>query len=135
MRRVWVSAWEMQCCGEPFQLGSTVSWTVTAPSPNRTASVLPHQEDTAITDVEGHHFVREEWDGHELHGTVRAIQAVVGRFTRSAAHQQLYEPVPASAILTSLSEADGEESKIPWHPHNELRFVGYLVDVEATDVP
>jgi hypothetical protein len=25
---VWVGSWQMQCCGEPFHLGSQVAWTL-----------------------------------------------------------------------------------------------------------
>ena len=27
---VWVDSWQMQCCGEPFRVGSQVTWTLGA---------------------------------------------------------------------------------------------------------
>ena len=28
MLLVWVDAWQMQCCGDPFAVGSSVEWTL-----------------------------------------------------------------------------------------------------------
>ena len=31
---IWVDGWQMQCCGEPFRLGSQVAWTLRAADPD-----------------------------------------------------------------------------------------------------
>lgn len=31
MLLVWVDAWQMQCCGDPFAVGSRVAWTLSEP--------------------------------------------------------------------------------------------------------
>lgn len=42
--RVFIDDWQMQCCGEPFTVGSTVTWTIFGrggdPSPDSFAAEL-----------------------------------------------------------------------------------------------
>lgn len=46
----------MQCCGDPFEVGSAVSWTVAPPSDRDfLAAVLGTEGAAAIMEIEDHH--------------------------------------------------------------------------------
>jgi hypothetical protein len=100
---VWVDAWQMQCCGEPFRVGARVTWTLRAPDNDRLAMILG--PDVKVDAAEEHHGGVPE-DAPRTTGTVRGIQAV---------H---YGP----AERTEVRSADG------WtKDRGELKFAGYLV--------
>ena len=76
---VWVSAWQMQCCGKPFRIGSRVSWTLAQP------------DGTPLTT-----------------GTVTAISAVHCQYVPSeGTDKRTLYPVPSSAALTPVTSAEG----------------------------
>lgn len=55
--RVWVEAWQIQCCGDAFEVGSKVEWT------------LCEQSDRDwLTSVLGDEFAREITYSEEHHG-------------------------------------------------------------------
>lgn len=49
---LWVDAWQLQCCGEPFRLGSPVAWMVREADPDWLQAVLG-AEATAGVDGAG----------------------------------------------------------------------------------
>jgi hypothetical protein len=129
---IWISGWEMECCGEPFAVGSTVSWNVVTPSDvRRFTAVLGYATASAIEAVESHHGLDDREEQGTVEGVVRSIDAVFCRNEERAASETLY-PVEGSAVRVSLSSAPRTEAA-----PQRLDFVGYLVhlDVFAVHAP
>lgn len=125
-RRVWIDDWQMQCCGEPFAVGSLVTWT-TYPISDRGwfAGFLDDATAAAITDHEDHHCSTDE-RSQVRSGVVRSIDAVFCRYRRRG---NTMSPIEGSGVLLPRTTADGWEGDDP--SDDELRFVGYLVDLGA----
>lgn len=76
--RVWLSGWEWECCGDPFTVGSTVTFSCHPPQGNWFVEQFGADFAASIALVEEHHD-----DGGDdrpvqaLAGTVRSIHAVV----------------------------------------------------------
>jgi hypothetical protein len=125
MRRVLVEGWQFQCCGERFEVGSTISWTVAA-NPDRAflADVLGAEGAASITDIEDHHveLLRDE----PVVGTVRAITALFCSYAMPSASAKGLYPVRDTAVLEARDRADGRERE----EGNRRVFLGYLVDVD-----
>ncbi|MFD0474010.1 DUF6578 domain-containing protein [Nonomuraea thailandensis] len=86
---VWVDDWQMQCCGEPFHVGSTVSWTLTPADRDWLTQVLG--EETAATI---------DW-GEEHHSDPSpGRRQVEARVTGIAAVHARMEPFPARTHIT-----------------------------------
>jgi hypothetical protein len=51
---VWVNGWQMQCCGEPFAVGSQVSWTLGDVDRDWLEAVLGARA-AGVNAAEGHH--------------------------------------------------------------------------------
>jgi hypothetical protein len=109
---VWMEGWQLQCCGEPFRLGASVSWR------------LAYDRDLAwLADVLAPTVVRvdaaEDHHGGVVQptsGTVRRISLLHCRFDPA--------PVPGSGQLSDVDAA------VKWvDDRSDLRFAGYLVDV------
>lgn len=107
-RTVWVDAWQLQCCGEPFAVGSRVSWTL-APSPRDGITALLGGGVT-VDAVEDHHG-----------GVPDGTSATAGKVTGI---RVVYRPLGAGgedpALIRSVERADG-------HEHAGLFLAGYLV--------
>ncbi|HEY8372656.1 MAG TPA: DUF6578 domain-containing protein [Pseudonocardiaceae bacterium] len=125
--RVWVDGWQMQCCGEPFQVGDTVEWTLRSCDRGKyPVDVLGPDVAESVTHAEEHHGGLPE-DAPVTTGTVTGIHAVHSRYApRSDESPRVLHPVPGSGQLTWVSSADGWE-----HVEGELQFVGYLVDLDV----
>jgi hypothetical protein len=122
---VWIDDWQQQCCGQPFAVGSRVSWTLIAPDAEWLAGVLGPDLSTSITHAEEHHGL--PGDATATAGTVRSIRAVRCRYARRpGADSRMHHPVPGSTAVTSIDTADGWERE-----QDDLRFVGYLVELET----
>lgn len=119
---IWVDAWQMQCCGEPFSVGSRISWTLAEADPEWLTSVLGIS-DTVDAAEEHHGGVPDGTPPTE--GTVTAISAVHCRHAPApGGGQRVLYPVPSSAVLTPILSADGRT-----RDQDDLSFVGYLVHV------
>jgi hypothetical protein len=119
---VWVNAWQMQCCGEPFSVGSRVTWTLAEADADWLTTVFG--TDITVDAAEEHHGgVPHETPQTAL--TVTAISAVHCRYVPlPVGDQRILRPVRSSAVLTPVTSADG------WIPdRNGERFSGYLVQV------
>ena len=119
---VWVDGWQMQCCGEPFSVGSRVSWTLCPTDTDYVDHMLGAEAGGAIDAAEEHHGgVREGTP--ETTGTVTAIAAVHCRYAPvpGKASRMLY-PVASSGVQTAITTADGQIPDLPG-----LKFAGYLV--------
>ncbi|WP_030801297.1 DUF6578 domain-containing protein [Streptomyces sp. NRRL S-337] len=124
--RVWMDSWQMGCCGEPFTIGSEVSWTVVDPDREWLTKVLGARTAATVDGVEEHHGGRPEQPA-PVRGTVTGIHAVHCRFAALPGEPgHTRGPVPGSGTLTALSSAPRWTSG-----RDGLDFVGFLVDVAA----
>lgn len=122
---VWVDDWQMQCCGDPFSVGSRVSWKLGPPDLDWLATVLgPVQVDRA----EDHHDLFTA-DTPATEAVVRAISAVHCAYAPKPGEDLpgLY-PVRGSGVLTPVERADGREKD-----QGDKRFSGYLVRLSTVE--
>jgi hypothetical protein len=119
---VWVDAWQVQCCGEQFGIGSRVSWTLARANAKRLAQLLG--SDVAVDAAEEHHGGVPDGTP-ETAGTVTAISTVHCRSApRAGGDQRVLHPVPSSTVLTPVTTADGRTPD-----RHGLHFAGYLVRI------
>jgi hypothetical protein len=124
---VWMDAWQMHCCGEPFSVGSSVSWTLASdPERDFLASVLGDQVAGTVTHWEEHHGGLPD-DAPTTAGVVRFIRAVRCRYGRNPDHpQEALYPMKGSGTFTSVTSADGWDKD-----DGDVKFVGYLIELDA----
>jgi hypothetical protein len=123
--RVWVDSWQMQRCGEPFRLGSQVTWTLGDADPHWLEAVLGTGALPAVDAVEEHHGGIPE-DTAPTQGTVTRITAVHCRYApRPSSDSRTTYPVPGSGVPTNIEAADGWVAD-----RGDQRFVGCLVQLE-----
>ena len=129
LRRVWIDDWQMQCCGDPFRVGSQVQFSTTQSlDTDYFSDVLGPDAAAALTDYEDHHDL-DVGPMARLIGTVERIEAIFCQYGRRG--QTLY-PMAGTTQVDLRDKATGWESE---HEDEDagLRFVGYVVTV-ATDV-
>lgn len=129
MKRVFMDGWQIECCGEPFEVGDLVTWTVVdSPDPDSfLASAFGTELADSIDFDEDHHDMAEHSKravtSRELVGWVEGIQAAFCSFTPS---DRDHYPVPGSGVLESRrGPVDGNEPGDLYEHH----FIGYLVDI------
>jgi len=129
IHRIYVEHWQMQCCGAPFSVGSTIEWNVHAVADREyLAAVLGEDEAGRVTDAEDHHDV-DERPSHLARGVVRSIDAVFCEYApRTAGSRELFV-VPGTGVLEPRETADG------WEGREKVgagrKFIGYLVNVDG----
>jgi hypothetical protein len=94
---VWVSEWQLRCCGDQFDVGAWVQWHVRPPDTAWLTDLLGVELAATVVGMEEHHDRLE--DATELSGRVRSIHAV----TREPDHQ-----VTGSAVLTEVATSDDD---------------------------
>jgi len=105
---VWVSEWEMACCGEPFSIGDRVSWHVVAEAETGGAwqtEIAEAAGGSSIGYSETHHEPYED-DASPLTGRVARIRAVIRERASSAADPVFFQPVPGTVELRDLGALD-----------------------------
>jgi uncharacterized protein DUF6578 len=122
---VWVDDWQMQCCGDPFDVGSKVWWNVVEPDVEWLSAVLG-------PELASHVTYREEHHGRESRiatGLVRRIHAVHYRTAPLPdGPPNHHYPVSGSARLRVVAAADGWDE-----PFEGAAFGGYLVDLDVVE--
>lgn len=116
--RIWVDDWQMQCCGEPFAIGSSVRWSTRAPDSDHLATFLGDGEAAHVDAAEEHHSD----DGDELEhvsGTVTAIAALFGRYAPLPGKPNVLFRSPGSGVLHAREQATSWE-----HELESRQFVG-----------
>jgi hypothetical protein len=113
----------MQCCGEPFAVGSEISWTLGNADADWLETVLGARA-TGVDSAEEHHGGLPE-ETPKTEARVSGISAVHCRYAPDpGADSKILYPVRDSAVLTELTTADG------WTPdRGDLQFAGYLVEL------
>jgi hypothetical protein len=134
--RVWIEAWEWQCCGDPFKLGSNVMWGLLPASAHlRSALAVEFGEGVAqqLTHYETHHEIDGDPETVPTRGRVEAIDAAFCVLEARPDNARFYEPIAGSGVLESRQSADG------WEPEDEpggkryRRFSGYIVTLDPLD--
>ncbi|MGW5641967.1 DUF6578 domain-containing protein [Saccharopolyspora sp. NPDC003752] len=123
---VWVSEWEIQCCGEPFAVGERVDWTL-RDDPDREwlAAALGPELAQSVSHVESHHNEVPE-EVSPVRARVLGIRRAYCRYAAAHGGDSHPYPVPGSAVLTEVDRADGWEAEM-----SGLHFNGYLVELDV----
>lgn len=127
-----VAAWEQQCCGVDFEVGSAVVWTVAehAGPDERAEQLLGPPWGARVQYVAGRHDDEEA----TISGVVRAIHEV--RY-RTECHPfgtgRLLSPVDGSGWLTEVSVADPWVSTPDDEERESISFDGWIVELEVGD--
>jgi hypothetical protein len=110
----------MECCGDPFDVGSEVEWTVAEPDRDWLSQVLGDEIAWAIDAAEEHHGPVDTGDLRLLRATVERIDAVFccdgDRGGHPVRGSGVLRPIPSTQRRIDDADAD-------------LRFVGYLVEL------
>lgn len=126
---VWVDGWQMQCCGDPFQIDSEVEWNLYDETDHEWLDAVLGQELSAeVTHGEDHH---DSAPGPTAltKGIVRRIRAVNSAYGPPAGDPsaKVLVPIPDTAQLYEVTSADG------WFPEDgRLTFNGYLIGLETS---
>lgn len=127
---IWVDDWQIQCCGQSFEPGDVVSWTLLEVDPEDYASVVGGERADEID------FRQEQHGQEEGHAPtpveVVSIAEVHCRYgVPPGATDKVNYPVPGTTVLAPVKEADGRAKAIP-----DVSFAGYLVTARrATEEP
>ncbi len=124
--KVWMDAWQQQCCGEPFSAGTSISWNLIDRDLAWLEPVIGAAEVKCIRFAEDHHA--EADTGARTSAVVRSIHAVLCQYEPSPnddpRHLQ-HSVVPGSQTLDPVATATGWERESDTHT-----FVGYVVALE-----
>ena len=119
---LWVDRWQQQCCGQPWGVGSAVSWTVTDPDEDHLVPLFSHENGVVIDEAEEHHDPGV--DGFPtVCGIVRSIRAVSVAYELNPDARSMY-PIPGSATLTSVSSSGSSPRDVPG-------FMGFIVELDV----
>lgn len=129
-RRVFVEDWQMQCCGDRFEVGSQVSWTTRPCIDGGWLTSIFGQDAVRFTDIEDHHMLDAPRPMRYISGVVRRIRAVWCTFEESA-HGSI--AVAGSVVMRERTFADGWEGDEDDEDDEGFRFVGYEVDLDESE--
>lgn len=120
-----MDAWQLQCCGEPFKVGSRIRWTLTADHDLRfLADVLGDEVSARVTHREDHHGGVPE-DTLPVEGVVRSILAVGSRDGVRPDRHGGVSPRRGTGTVTSVTSARGQDPDRPG-----ARLVGYVIELD-----
>ncbi|WP_203745984.1 DUF6578 domain-containing protein [Actinoplanes cyaneus] len=116
---VWIDRADWNCCGEPFRLGSRVTWELRRDIDKRWLEEAVGPDTAARVDAYQYHHADTGMVIEPTNGTVARIQAVHGRPDPQTGTAR------GSGVLTELGEADrGTPDR------GDLTFEGFLVNLE-----
>ncbi|NDV66677.1 DUF6578 domain-containing protein [Bacteroides sp. 224] len=108
-----IEAWQMQCCGTPFQVGDAVEWTV-----------IKWGNEKLLVDVGKIDFYYEnhadiDTQIFKLKGNVTSILAIHYAYRKSKTSNLM---IPASGITVEKTQVDGWDKKV-----DEKELYAYFV--------
>ncbi|GAA2211806.1 hypothetical protein GCM10009850_072660 [Nonomuraea monospora] len=119
---MWVDEWQMECCGEPFHVGSTVTWTLTPADREWLTLALGAETAATIDWGEDHH-------GDPSPGQI-SVEAQVTHISVARVRWELAPGgdvcQPAGGRLYPQPVADGRHPAV-----GDLKFAGYVVTLES----
>lgn len=126
---VWVDAWEMQCCGTPFEIGELVEWTVEDASGRRDwlTDLLGDELAAQVGYIERHHAEDPQRPRMRLVGRVARVRSAFRRYVDGPPGSQTLVAVPGSLTWQDPGRADGWEDEV-----DGRLFCGYVVEVDLT---
>ena len=120
--RIWIDDWQMECCGKPFAIGDTVTWSLSAQVDSerllRILGATPR-----VHYAEDHHGLKA--DAQPIRGVVGSISAAYARFRRDP-ETDVPAPVAGSSTLHAVTSARRFPRRL-----EGIEFVGYLVTLEV----
>lgn len=129
MAVVWVAAWQMECCGDPFAVGDQVVWTVDREiDDDWFVAALGPDMASRITHAEEHHDDGQD-DLPEVSGRVLTITRAWGAYGPQRPGDQVHVPVPGSHRFLEVRESSGLEK----HAFSGLTFNGWIVELDQND--
>lgn len=126
MIEVQLREWEQQCCGDPFRVGSTVTWKLVARDPSNDGgrAVARYREE--------HHDQTPEHVPHlPVTGAVRAIQALHYAFDEGANPGEMIIRL-GSEVVVELAAVPGAGRQLPGCSR-EHRVLAYRVQLEVAE--
>jgi hypothetical protein len=123
---IWMDNWQLDCCGEPFSVGSQVSWTVWQGGHSWLAALLGPGASVTLDAVEDHHGKIPKGAVPTV-GTVTSIAAAYCRYAPRTGSGLTRYRVEGSGVLTPLQRADKFRPR-----RGDLEFMGYLVQLDVT---
>jgi hypothetical protein len=126
---VWVSSWQMECCGEPFAVGDRVEWELDEqPDVDWMEAALGAGLAARVTHAEDHHPQAD--DGFPPRaGRVMGIKRAWGAYAPRVPGDRTRYPVPGSEELLNVTRSDGSEQ----HAFSALTFNGWVVELELDE--
>ena len=114
---IYYESWQIQCCGDPFEVGEKIDWTCIMPTDFKNAHgiVLDFQE-------EHHGFAT-----HTICGTVDKIVAERSEFPKG---KRIVRYEAAQTIQEEISKANGWEKNYKDDETTERTFWGYIVTLK-----
>lgn len=125
---VYVSDWEIQCCGEDFAVGDRVEWPVLPVTGVEAYEPLLGPE--VAPTLWGRYASHEDEEPPRVSGTVRGIRTVACRMAPlpPPADQRELHTVPGSGRFEPI---DAIDMWLDLHGHpSGLHFTGWLVDLD-----
>ena len=118
---IYYESWQIQCCGDPFEVGEKIDWTCVMPTDFKNAHgiVLDFQE-------EHHGFAT-----HSICGIVDKIVAERSVFPKG---RRVVRYEDAQTIKEEISKANGWESEFKDDETTERTFWGYIVTLKDVTV-
>ncbi|MFI1992964.1 DUF6578 domain-containing protein [Actinoplanes sp. NPDC020271] len=117
---VWIDRADWNCCGEPFQPGSQVTWELRRDIDTAWLSEALGPDVAAGVDAFQYHHSHTDMVIEPASGTVARIQAVHWKTDPQTG------TVRGSGVLTDVADAERGAAN-----RGELTFEGFLVDLEV----
>lgn len=124
---VWVDAWQMQCCGDPFEVGDEVAWRLEDADEEWPGSAVGPDLAGRIRYAEERHADRVD-ALPPRRGRVVAVTAASCAYATSPADPRTAYPVPGSTALRDVGRADEREP-----PGLPGQLNGWVVEVDLRD--
>jgi hypothetical protein len=123
---VWISDWEMECCGEPFAVSEYVEWPGKVVDRSDWLERLFRHTRVVVDFAYDGHLQDGEPALIKVCGVVERIEAVGSPVTRTPVDVYAVEHniVEGGAVRQSINRA---QRTPPFRQRNVVEFVGYLV--------
>jgi hypothetical protein len=124
MATVWMSDWEMECCGQPFAVGEYVEWPGKVVDRSDWLERLFRDTRVVVDFAYDGHAHDDETPPNRASGTVQRIEAVGSHMIRTPV--DAHGIVEGGAVRHSVNRA---QRTPPFRERDGARFVGYLVQL------
>ncbi len=124
---VYVEDWQLDCCDEPFSVGSHVSWTLIRGRSDWIQTILGPGTDITVGAKEEHHG-RIPASAPATQGTVNDIYAVWCQYAPPTGSPGPLEAVPGSGLLIPVTQAHRFGRH---HHHSQGKFIGYIAQLRV----